>query len=152
MTIHSATGARITMVPYTGATPALNALLGGHIEGIVLALGTLTGHIRSGALRGIAISSRYSEFPDIPTLPELGYRESLFDVWAGFLAPANVPAEVTSTLAPALERAIRSPALAAKLRPLGILIDYSAPEKMLAEIRAEHRRVGEIGRQAGLIK
>jgi len=47
---------------------------------------------------------------------------------------------VTGTLAPALERAISSPALAAKLKPLGILVDYSGPEKMLAEIRAEHRR------------
>ena len=152
MTIASATGGRVTMVPYTGASPAVNALLGSHIEGIVLALGTLTAHLRGGTFRGIAISSKYSEFADIPTLAELGYKESLFDVWAGFLAPANVPAEVTKTLAPALERAIRSPALADKLKPLGILVDYSSPEKMLAEIRAEHRRVGEIGRRAGLIK
>ena len=151
-TLTAATGAQMTMVPYTGASPAVNALLGGHIEGIVLALGTVTGQLRGGIFRGLAISSKYPDFPEIPTLAELGYRETLFDVWAGFLAPANVPAEVTSALSPALERAIRSPALAAKLRPLGILIDYSGPEKMLAEIRAEHRRVGDIGRQAGLIK
>jgi tripartite-type tricarboxylate transporter receptor subunit TctC len=150
--INSVAGTDITMVPYTGATPAVTALRGGHIEGLVLALGTLASHFRSGALRGIVISSKYPDFPDIPTLPELGYKQPLFDVWAGFLAPANVPAEVTNALVPALERAIKSPALAAKLRPLGILIDYSGPEKMFAEIRDEHKRVQDIGRQAGLIK
>lgn len=151
-TISAATGVQFTMVPYAGASPAVNALLGSHIDGIVLALGTVTSQLRAGTFRGLATSSTYSDFPDIPTLAELGYREALFDVWAGFLAPANVPSEVTSTLAPALERAIRSPALAAKLKPLGILIDYAGPEKMAAQIRAEHKRVGEMGRQAGLIK
>jgi len=70
----------------------------------------------------------------------------------GFFAPANVPAEVTRALVPALERAIRSPAIGAKLRPLGILMEYSPPGKLLAEIREEHRRISEIAAKSGLIK
>ena len=152
LTINSLTGAGLTTVPFTGASPAVTALLGGHVEGVVLALGTMTGHLRSGTLRGIVISSRYPDFPGIPTLPELGYSEQLFGVWVGFFAPANVPAEVTRALVPALERAIRSPAIGAKLRPLGMLMEYSPPGKLLAEIREEHRRISEIAAKSGLIK
>jgi len=151
-TINSATGAGITMVPFTGASPAVTALLGGHVEGVILALGTMTGHLRSGTLRGLVISSKYQEFPDIPTLSELGYPEPFFGIWVGFFAPAGVPAEVTRALVPALERAIRSPAISAKLKPLGMVMDYSPPEKLLAEIRDEHRRVSDIAAKSGLVK
>jgi tripartite-type tricarboxylate transporter receptor subunit TctC len=151
-TISSLTGAKFTMVPFTGASPAVTALLGGHLEGMILALGTMTAHLRSGTLRGIVISSKYSDFPDIPTLSELGYAEQLFGIWVGFFAPAGVPAEVTRTLVPALERAIKSPALGARLKPLGMVLDYSSPENMLAEMRDEHKRVREIATRSGLIK
>jgi tripartite-type tricarboxylate transporter receptor subunit TctC len=152
LTLNSLTGAGLTTVPFTGASPAVTALLGGHVEGVVLALGTMTGHLRSGTLRGIVISSKYPDFPDIPTLSELGYAEQLFGIWVGFFAPAGVPAEVTRALVPALERAIRSTAIGAKLKPLGMLMDYSPPEKLLAEIREEHARVQGLARKAGLLK
>src|SRR5437667_5140346 len=152
LTLNSLTGAGLTTVPFTGASPAVTAVLGGHVEGVVLALGTMTGHLRSGTLRGIVISSRYPDFPDIPTLSELGYPEQLFGIWVGFFAPANLPAEVTRALVPALERAIRSPAIGAKLKPLGMLMEYSPPEKLLAEIRQEHARVQGLARKAGFLK
>ncbi len=151
-TINSATGAGLTMVPFTGASPAVTALLGGHVEGVILALGTMTGHLRAGTLRGVVISSKYPDFSDVPTLAELGYSEPFFGVWVGFFAPAGVPAEVTRALVPALEQAIKSPAIGAKLKPLGMLMDYSPPDKLLAEIRDEHARVHEIAEKAGLIK
>jgi len=151
-TINSLTGAGFVTVPFTGASPGVTALLGGHVEGVVLALGTMTGHLRSGTLRGIVISSKYPDFPEIPTLSELGYSEGLFGIWVGFFAPAGVPAEVTRALVPALERAIKSPAIGAKLKPLGMVMDYSPPEKLLAEIREEHRRVSEIAAKSGLVK
>jgi tripartite-type tricarboxylate transporter receptor subunit TctC len=142
----------LTMVPFTGAMPAVTAVRGGHIDGVILALGTMTGHIRSGAVRGIVISSKSEDFPDVPTLAELGHKEQLFGVWTGFFAPAGVPADVTRVLVPALERAIRAPEVSAKLKPLGILPDYAPPDKLLDEIRDEHRRVSEIAQRAGLIK
>jgi len=151
-TINSLTGAGIVMVPFAGASPALTAMRGGHIEGVLLALGTMTGQLRSGAVRGIVISSKYPDFPEIPTLAELGYAQPLFDIWAAFFAPAGVPTEVTGALVPALERAIKAPGIAAKLRPLGMLLDYAPPDKLLADMREEHRRVSEIARQAGLVR
>jgi tripartite-type tricarboxylate transporter receptor subunit TctC len=151
-TINALTGAGITMVPFTGASPAVTALRGGHVEGVVLALGALSAHLRSGALRGIVISSRFPELPDVPTLVELGYRQNLFGVWFAFFAPAGVPAEARNALVAAIEGAVKSPAIAARLLSLGIVQEYSAPDMVLAEIREEAQRVEEVARKAGLIK
>ena len=150
-TINALTGAGIVMVPYTGAAPAVTAVRGGHIEGVVLALGTMTAHLKSGAVRGIVISDKWADFPDVPTLQGLGYAQPLFGVWAAFFAPAGVPPEVTARLVPALERAITSPEVGARLKPLGILADYASPQRLLEEMRDEHRRVSEIARKAGLV-
>jgi tripartite-type tricarboxylate transporter receptor subunit TctC len=151
-TIVSLTGADLTIVPFTGASPSVTALLGGHVEGIVLALGTMTGHLRSGTFRGLVISTKYPDFPDIPTMGELGYKEPLFGIWVAFFAPAGVPAEVRRALVPALEKAIKSPDIAARLKPLGMVLDYAPPEKLIEEIRDEHRRVDAIAKKAGLVK
>jgi tripartite-type tricarboxylate transporter receptor subunit TctC len=151
-TIAALTRTEMTMVPFTGASPAVTAVRGNHVDAVILALGTMTGHLRSGAVRGIVISSKASDFPDIPTLAELGYTEPLFGVWTAFFAPAGVPAEVTALLVPALERAIRAPAVEARLKPLGIMPDYAPPAKLVAEMREEHRRVSDLAREAGLVK
>jgi tripartite-type tricarboxylate transporter receptor subunit TctC len=150
--INSLTGAGLVMVPFTGAAPAVTAMRGGHIEGVILALGTMTGHLASGAVRGLVISTKWPELADIPTLAELGYSQPLFDVWTGIFAPAGLPAEVTAVLVPALAQAIRSPEVEARLKPLGIVADYAPPEKLVAEMRQEQRRVRDIARRAGLIK
>ena len=150
--INSLTGAGLVMVPFTGAAPAVTGMRGGHIEGVILALGTMTTHLASGAVRGLVISTKWPELPDIPTFAELGYSQPLFDVWTGIFAPAGVPAEVTKVLVPALAQAIRSPEVGEHLKPLGIVADYAPPEKLVAEMRDEQRRVREIARKAGLIK
>ena len=150
--LNSITGAGLTMVPFKGASPVVTALLGGHVEGGVLALGTLLSHLKSGAMRAILASHKIPEFPEIPTLPQLGYRQNLFGVWLAYFAPTGVPAEVTKALVPAIEKAVKDPGVAAKLAGLGMVQDYLPPEKLFAEIREEHRTVEEIAKKSGLIK
>lgn len=150
--INSLTGAGLTMVPFKGASPGVTALLGGHVEGGVLALGTLLSHVKSGAMKGILTSSKIPEYPEIPTLPQLGYRQNLFGVWLAFFAPTGVPAEVSKALIPAIEKVVKDPAVAAKLAGLGMVQDYVPPEKLFAEIREEHRTVEEVAKKAGLVK
>lgn len=151
-TINALTGAGITMVPFKGASPAVAAMRGSQIDGVLLALGTMTGQLRDGSVRGIVMSTKYPGFEQIPTLAELGYKEPLFDVWAAFIAPAGVPREVTAKLAPVLEHAVHSSGIGAKLQPLGILLDYAPAEKLTADMHEEMRRVSELARKAGLIK
>jgi tripartite-type tricarboxylate transporter receptor subunit TctC len=150
--INRLTGAGLVMVPFTGAAPSVTAMRGGHIEGVILALGTMTSYLASGAVRGLVISTKWPDFPDIPTMAELGYSQPLFGVWTGIFAPAGLPKEVAGVLEPALAQAIRSPEVAAHLKPLGIVADYAPPEKLVAEMREESRRVRDIAKAEGLLK
>jgi tripartite-type tricarboxylate transporter receptor subunit TctC len=151
-TINSLTGAGITMVPYTGASPAVTGLQGGFIEGVVVSLGAIAGHLRSGAMRGIVMSSKFPDLPQVPTMVELGYPQNLLGVWMAFFAPAGVPADVTAALIPAIEKAVRSPAIAARLLPLGVVTQYQPPEAVVDEMRREYRTVETVARRAGLIE
>ena len=150
--INALTGAELVPVPYAGAAPAIVALRGEHIEGVVLALGALSAHIKSGAFRGLVASSRFPELVDIPTMRELGYQEELFGIWFSFLAPAGIPEDARKALVGAIEQAVKAPAITARLASLGILQSYATPEQTAAEIRAEFKRVGEMARKTGLVK
>lgn len=150
--INSLSTADMTMIPFKGAGPAVTAALGGHIEGAVTAQGVVAEHLKAGTMRGIIASSKMPEFPQIPTLAQLGYKQNLLGVWAAFFAPAGVPAEVSKILIGALEKVMKDPAVAARLGNLGMVADYEPPEKLIAEIREEHRTVEQIAKKAGLIK
>lgn len=148
--IASATGARLDSVNYKGAGPAISDLLGGHIDGVILALGALAGHIRSGTLRALATSTPSPEFPDIPTLRQLGYPLDLLGVWFGFFLPAGVPQEVVDTIVPALEKVARDPQISAQLLPAGIVQTWGSAQALSEEIASEYRVVSELlGRRAG---
>ena len=149
--INALTGTELVPIPYAGATPAIIALRGRHIEGVVLSLGALSAHIKSGAFRGLVASSRTPEFIDIPTMRELGYQEELFGIWFSFLAPAGIPEDARTALVRAIEQAVNAPAIATRLASLGILQRYATPEQTAAEIRSEFKRVSEIARQTGLV-
>jgi tripartite-type tricarboxylate transporter receptor subunit TctC len=149
--LNSLTGAGLTMVPFKGGAPGITALLGGHVEGGAFSLGALSGHVKSGAVRGVVVSNSFPGF-DVPTLAQLGHRQNLLGVWFAFFAPAGVPPEVTKTLVSAIEKVAKDPAIAAKLVTLGILQEWASPEKLVADIREEHRTVEELARRAGLVK
>jgi tripartite-type tricarboxylate transporter receptor subunit TctC len=150
--VNSLTGAGLVMVPFKGASPAITALRGGHVEAVAVALGAVVGQLKAKDARGIVISAKFPDFPEIPTLLELGYKQNLPGVWFGFFAPAGVPPEVAQVLVPAIEKAVREPAIASRLLGLGIVQDYAAPDRLLAEIGEEHRAVEQMARRSGLIK
>ena len=150
--VNALAGVELVPVPHTGAAPSVTALHGSHIEGVVLALGALSAHIKSGAFRGLVGSSRTAEFADIPTMRELGFREELFGIWFSFLAPAGIPEDARKVLVGAIEQAVKAPAIAARLLPLGILQSYATPEQMATEIRDEFKRVSDLARKTGVVK
>jgi len=148
--INALAGTDLLGVPYTGAAPAVAALRGEQIEGVVLALGALSAHIKAGTFRPLVASS--PDLSGVPTLRALGYKDDLFGVWFSFLAPAGIPEPARKALVEAIEQAAKSPAVAARLAPLGIVQSYAGPEQLAAEIREETRRVGEMARKTGLGK
>jgi len=148
--INALAGTDLLGVPYTGAAPAVAALRGEQIEGVVLALGALSAHIKAGTFRPLVASS--PDLSGVPTLRALGYKDDLFGVWFSFLAPAGTREPARKALVEAIEQAAKSPAVAARLAPLGIVQSYAGPEQLAAEIREETRRVGEMARKTGLGK
>ena len=150
--INALTGAGLTSVPFKGGAPGMTALLGGHVELGAFSVGATSGHLKSGAMRGLVVSSKSPAFPEIPTLTELGFRQNLPGIWFAFYGPAGMPAEVTKVLVPAIEKVVKDPAIAATLAPFGMIQDYASPDKVLAEIREEHRVLEELARKAGLVK
>jgi tripartite-type tricarboxylate transporter receptor subunit TctC len=150
--INAVAGTDLLGVPYTGASPAVAALRGGQIEGVVLALGALSTHVKAGTFRGLVTSNRIPDLADVPTLREMGYPDDLFGVWFSFLAPAGIPEAARKALVEAIEQAVKAPAVTARLTPLGILQSYAGPEQLAAEIREEFKRVSEMTRKTSLVK
>jgi tripartite-type tricarboxylate transporter receptor subunit TctC len=150
--INAVAGTDLLGVPYTGASPAVAALRGGQIEGVVLALGALSTHVKAGTFRGLVTSNRIPDLADVPTLREMGYPDDLFGVWFSFLAPAGIPEAARKALVEAIEQAVKAPAVTARLTPLGILQSYAGPEQLAAEIREEFKRVSDMTRKTSLVK
>lgn len=145
-------GVKLVSVPFKGAAPSIAALRGGHIEAVVAALGAVSPHIKNGSFSALAISRRFPDFPDVPTLRELGYQQDLFGVWFAFLAPSRIPEDAKSALASAIEQAVKSPAVGARLLPLGIVQDHRTPAELAAEIREESALVLGVAKQSGMLK
>ena len=150
--INSLTGTGLTIVPYKGATPAVVAVAGGHVEGIASAMSALIGNLKNGTLRPLVISTKYPQFPDIPTLTELGYSGNLIGVWTGFFAPAGIPAEAKNVLVAAFRAAIKNPVNTAKFLSAGLVESYNSPDDVLKEMREEYQMVKAFAKRAGLVK
>ena len=103
-------GINLHHVPFTGAGPAITALLGGHVDALATGPGTVIQHIKAGKLRALASwgDKRIEALPELPTLKELGYDAEFF-IWSGLFAPAGTPQPVLAALRQAAQEAVRDP-------------------------------------------
>jgi tripartite-type tricarboxylate transporter receptor subunit TctC len=134
--IRTETGTKSIMVPYKGASPALTALLGGHVEAGILSTGLVLPHIKAGKLRALLISQKLPEFPNVPTLRQLGYKRDIASVRNAFYAPVGLPNSIKKVLIPALEKSIKAEETMKVVHQLSAFVDYvpSAEfKKMMAE-------------------
>ncbi|MCD6076965.1 MAG: LacI family transcriptional regulator [Ramlibacter sp.] len=147
--VNTQAGTDLASIPYKGAAPAVSDALGGQVEGVILALGILASHIRSGALKPLATSHPFPELPKVPTLTQLGFRQNLVGVWFAWMAPAGTPPEVAQVLLPALQKVTRQPQIAARLLPLGLVQAWEPGDKLAAEISEEHDMVADLAKRMG---
>lgn len=107
-------GIKLLHVPFTGAGPALNALLQGSTKALASAPGVLKPQAEAGAIRVLANwgAERVPAFPDVPTFKELGYKNVEFYIWAGLFAPKGTPAPVIQRLRTEMASAMKDPAIA----------------------------------------
>jgi len=122
---------RLLHVPFGGAGPAITALLGGQIQALASAPGTLTQHARDGRIRVLGCwgRERVTAFPDAPTFIEKGFRDVEFYIWAGLFAPAATPGPVLERLREAVRQATRDPDLVRAFTAAGAPVTYlDAPD------------------------
>lgn len=142
--IGSMTRTVINSVNYKGAAPAIGDLLGGHIDGVILALGAVSSHMKAGNFRGIAISSPFDEFPDVPTLGKLGFKQEIQGVWFAYFMPAGVPKSAVDKVLAVLEAVARDTEIADKLRPMGIVQEWAPASSLAREMQNEYQTVREL--------
>jgi tripartite-type tricarboxylate transporter receptor subunit TctC len=123
-------GFRMTHIPYTGAGPALLALLGGQVDAVASGPSTVAQQIKAGKLRALGHwgDKPLQSLPEVPSLKSLGYPVQ-FAQWAGLFVPAGVPDEVVSRLRAAARKAANDPAVVGTIGRAGSPIEYlDAPE------------------------
>ena len=122
--MESRAGIKMTHVPYRGVAPAVNDLLGGHIDVAFVTPPTIRAHAEAGKVRVIATTGneRHSLFPNLPTLKEAGLPDLSVIVWYGILAPAKTPEPVVARLRKEIQSVIDDPAISERLKSLGYQI------------------------------
>ena len=146
------TGAKMVQVPYKGAGPAATDLIGGHIPLAFLGLAATTEHIKTGRLRGLAVTgpSRLASLPEVPSAPEAGFPELDVNDWYGVAAPANTPKEIIAMLNAEFVRTLKLPEVKERLNKAGFDAAPSSPEEFTAYVKSEYERWGKIVKQSGL--
>jgi tripartite-type tricarboxylate transporter receptor subunit TctC len=145
-------GLKPTLIAYRGTGPAMNDLVGGHVDFLCEQSVSVAEQINAGTVKGYVVSSpeRLPALPSIPSAKEVGIKYEI-DIWAGIFAPKGVPKEVVDTLAAALNKALDDPAVAKRLADLGASIpakEERNPAEFDRLVKAEIARWSPILRAA----
>ena len=146
------TGTFITHIPYRGAAPAMQDVMGGQVPCMFLDLAAGLPVIQSGKVRALAIGSqkRASTLPNVPTLAEAGVPNTEVFAFQGLLAPAGLPPALTARLNGDLNKALDSAAVKKRMADFSMEAMSGTPEQFKAFSRTESKRWGEIIRTAGI--
>jgi tripartite-type tricarboxylate transporter receptor subunit TctC len=145
-------GIQLIHTPYTGAAPAVNDLLGGHVQMMFADVPVLLGNIHAGKLRALAIGSRtrIANLPDVATTAELGMPQVEADNWYGLVAPAATPQPVLAKLQSAAAEALRSAEVKDKLAAQSVIAVGNSSAEFSAYVKSEIDRWGKVIAAAGI--
>jgi tripartite-type tricarboxylate transporter receptor subunit TctC len=142
----------IVHVPYRGAAPAINDLLGQQVQMTFLDLPVILPQIKAGLLRPIALGApeRAPTAPDVPTTAEVGMPDLLIENWYGMIAPAGTPEKIVATLNRVANEAMNDPAVKAKLAEQGLTMAGNTPEQFRDFIDGETKKWARVIKDAGV--
>ena len=147
----SMAGVEIDHIPYKGSGPALTDVLGNQVPIIFDNLPSASGHISSGKLRalGVTTAERAASFPDVPTIAETlpGYETYS---WNALFAPAGTPPEAVEALAAAARTTMADPAVAERMAEFSATIVASTPEELAEHVKAEMAKWEPVVRDANV--
>jgi tripartite-type tricarboxylate transporter receptor subunit TctC len=146
------TGANLVHVPFKGNAEVMNALLGGHVKAHFGLSASSLQHVRSGALRVLAVTTeqRLADLPDVPTIAELGYPSYEISSWQGVFAPAGTPKEIIARLNAEIVQLINSPDVTERIKREGANPIASTPEQFSARFASEVEKWAKVVKSAGL--
>ena len=146
------TGADLTHVPHSGSAPAVQNLVGGHVEAMFLPVHTVLPLAEEGQVRILALGSeqRSPLAPEVPTLTEVGVTGFDVDLWYGLLAPAGTPADIVARYNMAVNEILSTPRVKEALEKQGLVARGGPPERLAALITRDKRRWAKVVSDANL--
>lgn len=145
-------GIKMNHVLYKSEGMAVSDLVGNHVQIVPASYSALSGHLNSGRLRPLAVTSRFriNALPNVPTVEESGYSNYQVDYWNGFLAPAKTSQDIIEKLNGVLTESIRSSQVSNKLEELGFKVEANSPQEFSRQIEADIRRWRELIKATGV--
>ena len=149
-------GAPVDMIPYRGGGPAIADVIAGHVDLFCSGLSTAVEQVRSGTMKGYAVSARepVPEIPNVPSFVQLGYDKLEIQHWHAVFAPGGTPQPVIEKLNAALRAALADPKVAKAFAETATRVfppEQQTPEALAAFLGKEIQRWGEVIR-AGKIE
>jgi len=137
-----------------GVPQGTSFLLGGHTEALLSSISTDAQYIREGKMKALAFFSnnRLPEFPNVPTIGEVGYPEAALIYWIGFFAPRGTPPDVLDVLRKAFKEATTAPEVVAKAKKLMYVVEYKPGHELKAIIEAQQKIIRDISTKAKIME
>lgn len=150
--LHQRSGLAMTHVPYRGAAPAVQDLIGGQVPVAMMDTASVLQHLSSGRLRAIGVASpkRLKILPEVPTLAEQGLAGFEAFAWQGIVAPTGTPPGTITKLNQALQVALDSTLVKARFQVLGLEPLPGTPAQMASYAASERERWGKLIRNTGI--
>ena len=144
------TGVELTHIPYKGAAPLLNDLLGGQVDSAFVDVTSAYPYLTSGKFKilGITGTQRYKAIPNVPTFAEQGLPGFEPSGWFALFLPANAPKDVTSRMATEVARIVKLPEISQKLAGMGLQPVGSAPQELAAVVAGDMPKWAKIVQDA----
>jgi tripartite-type tricarboxylate transporter receptor subunit TctC len=132
-------GLDMTHVPYKGAAPLVNDLLGGQLTAAFVDSATASPHLKSGKFKVLAVTgaNRNKLLPDVPTFSELGYHSFEPYGWFGLFMPVGVPAHVLKRFSDEAMRILHQPEIVARIEALGLAPVGNTPEEFAHTVHTD---------------
>ncbi len=145
-TFKIATGTQILHVPYKGGGAAMTDLMAGNVHMIFSSVLEMSGHIKAGKLKALAISSksRVSALPDVPTLEEAGVKGAESGSWLGLLAPAGTPQDIVDKISKSIQQAVAQPEVKEQLLAQGAVATSGSSADFIQLIANDRKRYARI--------
>ncbi len=144
--LKSSAGVNLQHVAYRGAAPALTDTIAGQVPAVIVSLPAASPYIKSGQLTPLAIASaeRWPGAASIPTMAESGWKDVVYELWIGLLAPAGTPVSVVAQLNKDIAEIVRTPEARETFDRLGMAPAATSPQEFEAYLKQEAAKMGPI--------